>query len=354
MPCTEIQQKLPAVIQTSFPDRIQWVQPSLDKSFQQGQLLEIDPFPRYNEWALQKMSDRDYFMYANAYALTVHLGEKGVLVIDPHRFMDVETFYENLRRITPLPVTAIVYSHGHIDHIERAKDIIRKEKEENGHDVRIIGSDRCAKELDRYGRQAPMPTDVVDSSRPGFEFEGREFVMKTPVEWAHCGSDSYIITPDRVGHAVDFVQPERLPLFDVSNCENLDGYIMFLRHFAGEDFTLLNPAHCNIGSKQDVLMTLEYFKDIYELCYGFMYENWSPAMIDAVPDEMRGSLAVGLQNVVDMQIAVYASMLEPKWGKVPHFEVAGSHIIHVVSDIGMYYDLEAGPQVLPTFEPIPA
>ena len=49
-----------------------------------------------------------------------------------------------------------------------------------------------------------------------------------------------------------------MPLHDYSGVQNMTGYIEFLRHVAGEDWTLANTGHNNVSSPRDVLTFLDY------------------------------------------------------------------------------------------------
>ncbi|MGI9570441.1 MAG: MBL fold metallo-hydrolase [Desulfobulbia bacterium] len=327
------------------------VKPSIDKKFTPGDLIDHIPIGDPSEWTVQRLTNRDYWLFNMAYSITVHVGDESVLIIDCPTFMTTQGIVENVAKITPLPISTLVYTHHHIDHIGDTKYLIEIAKAEN-REIEIIGSEKCYSEIKRYREHCVLPTKVIPEGYQKFTFEDREFKMVTPSVWAHCGSDSYIITPEGVAQFDDFVYPGALPLANISNLENWDGYIHFLRCLAGDTWHLANLGHSNIGCKADVMRTLEYFEDIYQVGMAYYRENWNPATMVKAPQFMRKNAAVVLRMGMDMQAGAIAKKLYPKWGKTPHWEVARDHIEHVLTDIGMYYDFLDENATPVSFSPI--
>ncbi len=314
----------------------QIVAPSATDLFQPGNLLDHLPVT-LDRWIVQRLTQRDFWLYASVYSITVHIGDKGVLLIDCPPFMTAQGIQDQVAQLTPLPITTVVYSHPHADHIAATRQLIELSKNK-GIELEIIATEKCLSELQRYREPCPLPTKVIPNGYSGFEFEGRPFKMVTPVVWAHCGGDSYTITPEGVAHFDDFVYPGALPLANISNLENWEGYITFLRCVAGDDWHLANLGHNNIGCKADVLRTLDYFKDIFEATRDYYATGWNPELFKKVPASIRKNTAVMLKIAMDMQVKIIAKQLYPKWHHVPHWEVARCHIEHVITDYGMYYD----------------
>ena len=329
------------------------VQASVDKKFRPGDLLDMMPLQGADVWITQRLTERDFWLFNTCFSITVHVGDESVLIIDCPPFLTAQGIIDNVAKITPLPISTVVYTHPHADHIAETKHLIEIAKAEN-RTIEIIASEKCYNEVKRYRQQCPLPTKVIPDGYQKFTFEDREFKLVSPSIWAHCGGDSYIITPEGVAHFDDFVYPGALPMANISNMENWDGYIDFLRRVAGDEWHLANFGHCNIGCKNDVLRTLEYFEDIFRDCVDYHKASWNPEVFDKIPKFIRKNLAVTLRMGFDMQVADIAKRLYPKWGKVPHWEVARDHIEHVISDVGMYYDPFDEQVEQPGFDPIPA
>lgn len=88
---------------------------------------KIDPrmteFARGFDQALLKIGDRAYLAYG--WGLTspmMMVGDDGIIIIDPPESMEAgEETLEAFRRVTDLPVRAIIYTHNHFDHVAGVK-----------------------------------------------------------------------------------------------------------------------------------------------------------------------------------------------------------------------------------------
>ncbi|WP_236766806.1 MBL fold metallo-hydrolase [Acinetobacter junii] len=94
------------------------------------------------EYVLQRMTENTYFFQTQFYGTMFYVGKKGVLLFDPVENAG-EKILKAIAEVTKLPVTTIVYSHGHADHISSSPVIIEASKKA-GVKVRIISSDATA------------------------------------------------------------------------------------------------------------------------------------------------------------------------------------------------------------------
>lgn len=318
-------------------------------ALEQDQMLEISEYP-VGEINIQKLTDNSYWILHNLHAMTLYAGETETLLVDAPESLFVDRLLERIAKITPNPVTTLVYTHPHLDHIKGADDLVEA-LEARGQDVRIIGSDRLVEAMDRYQQQVPRPTEIVPAPGGYFQFDDKRFKLATPVDVAHSTADSYVLFPDGVITFIDFVYADRMPLHDFSGVQNMTGYIEFLRHVAGEKWTLANTGHNNVSSPQDVLTFLDYTKDLYDAWFEVIPENWG------IPEYLRGKfkddfIAVWLRNVFDKVAYEMALKLEPRWGHYPQFELALDHALKVQWDGFLHYDFSDHPEVRPQFTPI--
>lgn len=190
---------------------------------------------------------------------------------------------ERIAAITPNPLTTLVYTHPHMDHIKGSPRLVEAVRAQ-GRELRIIGSNQLVTAMDRYQQQLPRPTEVVPAPVGFFEFDGKRFKLTTPVDVAHSTADSYVLFPDGVITFIDFVYANRMPLHDYSGVQNMTGYIEFLRPVAGEQWTFANTGHSNVSSPREVAMFLDYTKDLYDAWFEVIPENWG------VPEYLRGKV----------------------------------------------------------------
>ncbi|MCA4331672.1 MBL fold metallo-hydrolase [Acinetobacter baumannii] len=79
------------------------------------------------EYVLQRMTEHTYFFQSQFYGTMFYVGEKGVLLFDPVENAG-EKILKAILEVTKLPVTTIVYSHAHADHISSAPVIVEASK----------------------------------------------------------------------------------------------------------------------------------------------------------------------------------------------------------------------------------
>ena len=343
-----IQKVEPIKTYTQPLPEVERVKPSITEKLKPGQVLDVLPVQPAGEFFIQRLTDRTYYVLANVYSLTVYVGDTGILLIDSPDTIPTEPLLAEIKKLTPLPVKALAYSHPHIDHIggaERLKNALQQQ----GIELRIIGSANCAKEIERYKYSMFMPTEVIPNGRQTFEFDGQTFKFVTPGNWAHCGADSYIIPPDGVIQFVDYVYPAQLPMCDCSGAQNMTGYIEFLRYVAGEpDWQFANLGHANVGSRTDVERTLEYFKDLYTAMIG-MWKGFDPVWLQQFKHDITG---VFIRNIFDAGAEQLTMQVQEKWSRFPHWEVSRDHAEKVMWDVVLNYDHKR--KIIPDFDPIPA
>ena len=358
-----IQQVMPVKTYTEPLPGDEFVKASITKKLKPGKRVLIPGFVLHpNEVLIQRLGDRSYWLFCNNYAATVYVGDDAVLLIDLSEAIPIKVLLDAVKTITPLPITALVYTHPHVDHVGGGRHL-KDAMKTKGVDLRIIGSEAIVREIKRYKGSIVPPTEILPNGRASFKFEGETFKFVTPVIWAHSGADSYVITPDGVAMVVDFFYPGALPLMGVSGVQNMKGYIDFLRHLAGEDWQHINLGHANVGYKADLMRTLEYFKDLYSALYdvwpGFAEMTASEEGVEMFKGENTGAM---MRTSFDMIVNQVTDRLRKKWGHVPQWEVARDHAYEAMFDYVLHYNYSEAKRspdidkwdVLPNFEPIPA
>ena len=328
-------------------NRDEWVQPSRTTVLPAGKRLDVPYVTPSNAWIVQRLTQRSYWVMSDQFVVTVFVGNHGVLIIDMPDVFDVGAFRAQVALLSPLPITTVVYSHPHVDHVaatSELQELLRKDDIE----LRIIASANAAREIKRYKQSVPLPTQVIPNGHSSFEFEHWTFKYVTPVVWAHTGADSYIITPGGVLHIVDFFYPARLPMAEVSGVQNMTGWIDMCRHVAGDtDWNVANLGHANIGYREDVLRTLDYFDDLYTNAFD-IFQGFRPEVFAQFVGQNTG---VMIRSIFDGAAQQLADSLAAKWGHYPHWEVARDHAEKVMWDIVLNYDYKR--RLKPGFSPIP-
>jgi glyoxylase-like metal-dependent hydrolase (beta-lactamase superfamily II) len=344
----------PAVLVNPWnaPDET-YVEPSATEKLKPGFRVAVPDFGEQGRWYVQRLTDRTYWMICNAFATTAFVGDKGVLLVDASNTVVPADMLAAIKRFTDLPVKALVYSHMHTDHVGGSYQL-RDALKEQEIDLRIIASASAAREIAAHQNNAAPPTEVIPDGRSTFMFEGFEFVLGTPIVAAHSAADSYVLTPDGVIMYVDFNYPGRVPLGYISSSWNVTGWIDFLRHVLGEEWTFANLGHANIGYKRDILKTFDYLGDLYDAYMSEIAPSWSTGQ--GIADSLKANgpgLTAGVfwGNYVDQSAEIMARKVYPKWKHVAQSEVIRSHAYKVFEDSFLNYNPERGV-LRPKFTPI--
>ncbi|NKB37646.1 MAG: MBL fold metallo-hydrolase [Gammaproteobacteria bacterium] len=329
-----------------LPDNVR-VKPSITRILRPGERVDIPYVPPMGEWNIQRLSERSFWVISEQFAVTVFVGDRSTLVIDAPDVFDMSEFVVQVKKITPLPITTVVYSHPHVDHVGNSQKLANVLKKSEI-DLRIVASENAVREIKRYKNSIPMPTEIVANGFSKFQFEKWTFKHVTPVDWAHTGADSYIITPDGVLHIVDFFYPGRLPLAEVSGVQNMTGWIEMCRFVAGDpDWKIANLGHANVGYREDVMRTLDYFKDLYTQAFN-VFKGFQPEFFQQFTGQNTG---VMIRMMFDGGANQLAQLVANKWNHLPQWEVARDHAEKVLWDVALNYNYHE--RTLPDFEPIP-
>lgn len=159
----------------------------------------------------------------------------GVIVTDPISPTAAAILRDEIRKITPLPVKYVVYSHSHWDHISGGKIF----KDEG---AIFIAQSNCRAELKRRPHVDVVPPDRTFRDRYVVSLGGHT------LELMHFGNDhspcNTYMRPDSGPHAfvVDTVIPGRMPLGFMADTDP-QGSIDSLRRLEGLSITAIIPGH---------------------------------------------------------------------------------------------------------------
>ena len=313
---------MPALTTNARAQETQLIDPSKTVSLVPGQKLNVSNFDRMmRPYTIQRLTDRVYWVEVMGYQSTVLVGETGVLVIDAPRDGRGAGIIQAIRsEITDLPITTLVYSHYHYDHVGDAQAYV-EEATRTGTELRIVGTAAAQKQIQRYGNRIPVPTEVISVPRGHFEFEGTVIEMGTPAV-GHTTDNSWILLRgDNVVHNVDMLHPGMLVFPNFALAEDLLGYEESLRELLTIDWDILVTGHANIGSREDVQLALDYFDDVRsQVIEAIQGTEFGPFLTE---DRTFFGWFVDYADAVSTKAV---DGLRPKWGERAGFDdVAKSH-----------------------------
>ena len=195
-------------------------------------------------YLVEEIGDDLYWLTDGGYQMMFVVGEEGVVAVDAppslgHKILPA------IAEVTSRPVTDVVYSHHHADHIGAAAlypDGVRR------HAHRATAEELAA--VDDPNR--PVPTHVFDrSQRVG---EGKHQLTLDYHGPNHTDGNIFIHAPAQdVVMIVDLIWPGWVPFAQLGQSTNIPGWIRAHEQLLKYDFQTLVGGHITrLGNRQDV------------------------------------------------------------------------------------------------------
>ncbi|OCQ23649.1 hypothetical protein A7985_06825 [Pseudoalteromonas luteoviolacea] len=209
-------------------------------------------------YEVQRLSEQVYWVSVSNYNVTVVVGKKSVLLIDAP-YGTGERLLSAIKSITDKPLSAILYSHAHADHVGDSRVIAKKLLNKN---IKVLGTKEVKNALISHGVTMPLPiTETVSES---FYFEGQEIKIFDDFNGHTPDNTAFLISNNgrKVIHAIDLVHPDQLEFRSFSNVEDAIAYKHDIDKLMELDWDVMVTGHSNIGYKADVAFVQEYIKDV--------------------------------------------------------------------------------------------
>jgi glyoxylase-like metal-dependent hydrolase (beta-lactamase superfamily II) len=240
----------------------EYVEPSAEMPLRPGQRVS-HLFPRsvMEEYVLQRLTERTYWVSRHFYGTLFYVGDRGVLLLDPPQGA-ADSLLAAIASVTSLPVTAICYSHFHADHIGGARMLARLLPAA----PRVIASEHTAVWMERFGSDLPRPTDVLRWPDGAMDFEGVELRLRGLPRPGHAPDHAvFLLVEERIGHSADLINIDQLPFGGFAGQDPLVLFKPNLQFARGLEFDWFSGGHGNIGEKSDFDFYLNYLDEVTEL-----------------------------------------------------------------------------------------
>lgn len=352
----------------------------------EGNITDAEQFFNY-DLIIQRLTERSYLIQYNVFQSYVYKGDEGLLMMDcgghnaarppfiPNDEGELE-FHRGgveLQRIKQalniigegLPLDTLVLSHPHTDHVGHSQIL----KYENPN-LRVVASKQLNDHVKQYNLPIAEADRVVYNRWGGFFFEHKFFRLFTPTTAAHSLADSALISPDGVQMSVDITGPGRLSFIFHSVADNPDGVVLFNRMLlgaAGYECDVTDPVsgiecemagptrepmwghgifgHFNIGSVEDVIHTLRYYRDQYAIWWPLLFganpknlnEFGPPKTIEQFIDlNSQHSVDLTLMRLFDSQADDMYTALAPKYFNQIQWKTAWHDMMEINQSVFLY------------------
>ncbi|WES64409.1 MBL fold metallo-hydrolase [Microbacter sp. GSS18] len=294
-----------------------YVEPSATQKLTPGDKI-ADLYARNMQGAvLQRLTDRVWWVAAFNYQTVFYVGDEGVLLFDALEGVS-PLVTAAIHEVTDLPITAVVYSHYHADHIGDIAQYVDAATE-GGFELRIIASTKSLEKMQLVKSSYPLPTETVAWPDGSFAFEDLE-VSLHGFEWAAHTDDhsAWLLEKEGVVHSPDLINPDQPPFWRFAGNERFLFSDANLRAVRDLEWTFLSGGHGNVGYREDIDFDLAFMADLTAAVGAAMGAHAFTDFIDPEASAHTGFLAQWISAVAREAVAT----LRPTYGDLYGFEDA--------------------------------
>ncbi|MEX2525056.1 MAG: MBL fold metallo-hydrolase [Gammaproteobacteria bacterium] len=282
-------------------------------------MADLNRLTYQQDYVIQRLTEKTYWVSVRGYSILFHVGENGVVLFDSPGDGRSRAILDAIASVTEWPVTTLIYSHSHLDHIGGAKTIARHARD-RGRDLEIVATSKVIEEIGRFSLDVPAPTLVASVPEDRLSLQGLDIRIHTPEAYAHRPDTSlYYLPEERVIQAVDLITPGQLPYFSFNWAMDPKAFRDNLELMRSLDWDFLDAGHGNVGNRSDIRLSLDYYDDLANAIRtasktvdkgefygpGFhpyeSYRNFMAALADKVYEKMKDKYGRygGLREIIN-------------------------------------------------------
>ncbi|EPB1952285.1 MBL fold metallo-hydrolase [Escherichia coli] len=284
-------------------------------------------------YILQKIGERTYYVQRYFYSTTFYVGDKGVLLFDAPEGRD-KYLLQAIRDVTPLPVTALVYSHYHVDHIGDSP-FWNDEAKKEGVNLRIIASKATAEKMQFMNSRLPVATQVLSKKDDQFKFEKQTIELHRFVKAGHTDDHSvWLLKQEKVAHSPDLLNPDQLPMMGFAVSDTLVYHDSNLRQVEMLDWKYFIGGHGNIGSHDDFKFQRQFLNDLRDTTIKVRKEESFGKFMNKTANN-HADFARAQREAIIKKVT---EVLRPKYGHMYGYDASmPANIEMAIRLVGSYY-----------------
>lgn len=311
-----------------------YVEPSAEKIISPSDKLN-NLFERNKSqpYILQKIGERTYYVQRYFYSTTFYVGDKGVLLFDAPEGRG-KYLLQAIRDVTPLPVTALVYSHYHVDHIGDSP-FWNDEAKKEGVNLRIIASKATAEKMQFMNSRLPVATQVLSKKDDQFKFEKQTIELHRFVKAGHTDDHSvWLLKQEKVAHSPDLLNPDQLPMMGFAVSDTLVYHDSNLRQVEMLDWKYFIGGHGNIGSHDDFKFQRQFLNDLRDTTIKVRKEESFGKFMNKTANN-HADFARAQREAIIKKVT---EVLRPKYGHMYGYDASmPANIEMAIRLVGSYY-----------------
>ncbi|HAI5177485.1 TPA: MBL fold metallo-hydrolase [Escherichia coli] len=311
-----------------------YVEPSAEKIISPSDKLN-NLFERNmsQPYILQKIGESTYYVQRYFYSTTFYVGDKGVLLFDAPEGRG-KYLLQAIRDVTPLPVTALVYSHYHVDHIGDSP-FWNDEAKKEGVNLRIIASKATAEKMQFMNSRLPVATQVLSKKDDQFKFEKQTIELHRFVKAGHTDDHSvWLLKQEKVAHSPDLLNPDQLPMMGFAVSDTLVYHDSNLRQVEMLDWKYFIGGHGNIGSHDDFKFQRQFLNDLRDTTIKVRKEESFGKFMNKTANN-HADFARAQREAIIKKVT---EVLRPKYGHMYGYDASmPANIEMAIRLVGSYY-----------------
>ncbi|CUH82596.1 MBL fold metallo-hydrolase [Tropicibacter naphthalenivorans] len=206
-------------------------------------------------YILQKLTDRVFFFQSGFYGTVFYVGDEGVLLIDALEGSG-DALQKAVAEVTDLPVTDLIYTHDHADHIADAAKL------QGAYPGLTIHATEATTELmERLGSNLPRADQVIEGDTLTYEDLTVRVVPLNAEAHAHDHA-AFILEGTGVVHVPDVINPDQPPFWSFAGADSYLGYRDLIAQIDSLEWDYLSGGHGNVGSRDGIAFYNRFLDDL--------------------------------------------------------------------------------------------
>jgi glyoxylase-like metal-dependent hydrolase (beta-lactamase superfamily II) len=234
--------------------------------------------------------------------------KNGVVVVDAPPDLGGKLL-TGIEEVTTKPISHLIYSHAHADHIGSAHLLARNGLKIHAHELTA----RFVKEA--HDDHRPLPNETFSGTRSELSIDGCRLILDYSGDWHQAGNLFIYLPEQKTLTAIDSFTVKNAPFFRLLFSARIPAYFDAMGQMLEYDFETVISGHMSLfGTPEDVQTNREYIRDLRAsaaeaMC---MVDLREAAGAAGVPDNNRQAR---LKVWMDAVVARAAELMPASWDK---------------------------------------
>ncbi|MBT2227942.1 MBL fold metallo-hydrolase [Nonomuraea sp. NEAU-A123] len=232
--------------------------------------------------------------------------KKGVVVVDAPLDLG-EKLLVGIEEVTPKPITHLIYSHAHADHIGSAHFLARD-------GLKIVSHELTAQFIkEAKDDRRPLPNETFKGKKSELNVDGERIILEYTGDWHQAGNLFIHLPEQKILTAIDSFTVKNAPFFRLLFSAHVPAYFDAMDQMLDYDFETVVSGHMSLfGTPEDVQTNREYIRDLRAAAAEALRTVDLGEAAAGVPDDNRQAR---LKVWMDAVVARATELMPASWDK---------------------------------------